>query len=323
MKKTICILLTAVMLFAFAACSKNKGEPYVEPPTEVITFADGETAVYEVVTDAQGEKVTKENGENEVIPYDPPVTEKGGYLVTDPEGSTIKQSATTAQTAVVEKEDIDLNDPDTPANGTTAPIQTKPGETTAQTTSGKKDPATSSDSNSPLVPGEDIEVVTTKNQTAKPTEKVTMAPDLPEDQTGEFGTEISKADAEKLYNILNFKNTFDQALCIPDYNKAATELPVYMGNVENAVAQIKADKTLYQYVGNENLNLWLSYMQEVEDKYTIFLNIYNEIKDEDEYPKSFYAAYEDFQNSYRSALKIYYTVRTNAEAIMYSYNVVG
>lgn len=318
MKKTICILLTCAMLFAFAACSKNKGELYVEPPTEVITFEDGETAVYEVVTDTSGVAVTKENGENEVVPYDPPVTEKGGYLVTDPEGSTIKQSATTSNTAVVEKEDIDLDDPDTPANGTTAPIQTKPGETTSAEKSTSKNETATSSNNSPLIPEEDIEVVTTaKNNTVKPT----MAPDLPEGETGEFGTEITKAEAQKLYNILDFENTFDQALCIPDYHKAQTELKTYMSSIENAIAQIKADKTLYQYVGNQNLNLWLGYMQEAQDKYTIFMNIYKEIEGHDEYPASFYAAYEDFQDSYRSALKIYYSIRTGAEAIMYSYEL--
>lgn len=346
MKKTICILLTCAMLFAFAACSKKQGELYVEPPTEVITFADGETAVYEVVTDAAGEAVTDENGENEVVPYDPPVTEKGGYLVTDPEGSTIKQSATTvALTAAVENDDFDFEEV---VNGTTAKADSA--ATTAKTdAAGSSDKTTakpeenktsvSSSGNSPLTPGEEIttakapSVTTTEKNTAvsvpstqKETTtkndsgavKETTVADLPEGETGDFGTDISKADAQKLYDILDFENTFDAALCEADYYTAEKELEIYMANIENAVAQIKADKDLYQYVGNENLNLWLGYMNQAKEKYAIFMGIYRGVEHDDEYPKAFYSTYEDFQNSYRSSLKVYYSMLTGAQAIMYS-----
>lgn len=337
MKKTICILLTCAMLFAFAACSKNKGEPYVEPPTEIITFADGETAVYEVVTDAAGEAVTDENGENEVVPYDPPVTEKGGYLVTDPEGSTIKQSATTlAPTAVVENEDIDL---DEPANGTTSKTDTTTSSDKTTVKSEGNKTTISSSGNSPLVPGEDLTTVkvpsattteknaavtvpstqkeTTTKKDSGAVEKTTVA-DLPEGETGDFGTDISKADAQKLYDILDFENTFDAALCEADYYTAEKELEVYMANIENAVAQIKADKNLYQYVGNENLNLWIGYMNQAKEKYAIFMGVYRGVEHDDEYPNAFYSTYDDFQNSYRDSLKIYYNMLTGAQAIMYS-----
>ena len=320
MKKVLCALLTLAILLAFAACNKNKGEIYVEPPTEVITFADGETAVYEVVTDAAGEAVTDENGENEVVLYDPPVTEKGGYLVTDPEGSTIKQSATTvANTAVVENEELEF---DTPANGTTA--QSAGTSTTAKNESttnksGQTQAATTGSNGLEAVTGENktqaAETTTAKTNSA---EKTTAA-DLPEGETGEFGTEISKADAQKLYDILDFDNTFDEALCKPDYFAAETELNNYIASIENAIAQIKADKDLYQYVGNENLNLWLGYMNEAKEKYAIFMGIYRGCEGSAEYPNAFYTTYEDFQDSYRDSLKIYYAMRTGAEAIMYSY----
>ncbi len=318
MKKALCILLTFAVIFTFAACSRNKGEPYVEPPTEILSFEDGETMVYEVVTDAAGEAVTDENGKNEVIPYDPPVTEKGGYLVTDPEGSTIKQSATTLapdadETAIVENEDVDLDDETQNANAaTTKPSvsgsTTKPGSTTAKNETTISNPSAGSE----LIPNRP------EATTKKDGSDVIIVPDLPEDQTDEFGTAISKADAQKLYDILDFENTFDMALCDADYYKAEAELTRYISSIESAISQIKADKTLYQHVGNKNLNLWISYMNEAKEKYAVFMGIYRGVEGYDEYPNSFYSTYNDFQDSYRDSLKVYYAMRTGAEAIMYS-----
>ena len=81
MKKLIPVAVLLAVLFCFAACSK-KGEVYEPPMTEVITFEDGLTAIFEVVTEENGEVATDAEGETKYIPYIPPVTEEGGYLVT-------------------------------------------------------------------------------------------------------------------------------------------------------------------------------------------------------------------------------------------------
>ena len=58
MKKITAIVLIFAVIFCFAACSK-KGEKYEPPVTEVVEFEDGVTAVYEVVTEENGEVVTE------------------------------------------------------------------------------------------------------------------------------------------------------------------------------------------------------------------------------------------------------------------------
>ena len=65
MKKIMIVLVAFTVIFCFAACNKNKnkGEIYVPPQTEVVTFENGETVIYEVVTEANGEAATDAEGE--------------------------------------------------------------------------------------------------------------------------------------------------------------------------------------------------------------------------------------------------------------------
>lgn len=295
MKKGLCILLVFAAIFTFAACNKeNKGEIYVAPQTEVITFENGETAIYEVMTDDSGKPVTDEEGETELIPYDPPVTEKGGYIVTTPEGETIKQSQTTVAPSVeVDHELIDFDKTTAPkGEETTTKNTTMPDETTAASNGGAL-----------VSPGKD---------------ETTTLKDIPEGVTHALNGELSKQDAQKLVSILSINNTFDSALADGDYFKAEEQLSIYMDNIDEAIAKIKADKKLYKYVGDENLKLWHDYMVEGADRYAVFMGVARGVEDEATKPKAFFSTYEDFQNYYRFSLQVYYHMKLGAEKIMYS-----
>lgn len=299
MKKGLCILLVFAVIFCLAACGKNnKGEIYTPPHTEIITFEDGESAIYEVMTDDKGKPVTDDEGITELIPYDPPVTEKGGIIVTTPEGETIKQSQTTqAQSANVDYDIIDL---ETTTADTNKP--TNKGETTTKEETTTK-PAETTTGGALVTPDKDNEPTTIK--------------DIPEGETYALTGTLSKEDAQLLVGILNIPNPFDEALSDGDFYLAEEKLPDYLSSIENAVKRIKANKKLYQYVGNQNLQMWYDYMVEAADRYAVFMGIVRGT--EGEKPgKAFFATYEDFQNYYRFSLQIYYHMQNNAERIMYS-----
>lgn len=318
MKKGLAILLVFAVIFAFAACTKDpgaQGEIYVEPPTEIISFENGSTAVYEVVTDAKGEAVTDEDGEAEVIPYDPPVTEKGGYLATDPAGSTIKQSATTvAPSVAIDHDIIDFDE-------TTASTDITSGNTSATL---KEE--TTADIPTVSQPAFTTQSSLTPEKTTKPSQSATTKPTageittiyIPEPETHAFNGEISKQDAQKLLSIVSIDNRFDAALCDSDFTRAAQELPIYIKDIEEAITKIKADKALYKYVGDENLNIWLSYMKLAEEDFAVFLGVYNGMDKTQKPPRAFYATYEAFQNNYRMSLQTYYHIENGAQAIIYS-----
>lgn len=334
MKKGLAIILVFAVIFAFAACTKNPenpeavGETYVAPPTEILSFENGSTAVYEVVTDTSGVAVTDENGENQVIPYDPPVTEKEGVLVTDAAGSTIKQSATTvAQSVAVENAIIDLDEPTQPA----APTGTTPAATTAAGVTGNNETAVSAAPSQPTTVTDSGEIVLPDNDPAATTgSAVTTVPatkpsvddittSLSEAVTYPFNGELSKEDAQKLLSIVSIDNRFDEALCQADYETAAKELPIYIEDIKAAIEKIKADKDLYAYVGDENLNAWLSYMLQAEEEFAVFLGIHNGIAGQTgEPPRSYYVAYETFQSYYKQSLKTFYHIKIGAQEIIYS-----
>ncbi len=300
MKKGLCILLVFAVIFCLAACGKNnKGEIYTPPHTEIITLENGESAIYEVVTDDRGKPVTDDEGITELAPYDPPVTEKGGLIVTTPEGETIKQSQTTEVVSVeVDRDLIDLD--------TTAPDSTAANETTTkkeETTTKPAETTTKADSGSLQNPDSNNEPTTLK--------------DIPEGETYALNGTLSKEDAQKLAGILNIPNPFDSALSLGDFYLAEEKLPDYLASIENAVRRIKEDRKLYKYVGNQNLQMWYDYMVEAADRYAVFMGVVRGT--EGEKPgKAFFATYEDFQNYYRFSLQIYYHMLNGAESIMYS-----
>lgn len=301
MKKGLCILLVFAVIFCLAACGKNnKGELYTPPHTEVITFEDGESAVYEVVTDNKGEPVTDKDGITELAPYDPPVTEDGGYIVTTPEGETIRQSQTTAaQSVEVDHELIDLDTTAPSANETTKADST----TNKEETTTKSAETTSSNGGALQTPDTNKEPTTLK--------------EIPEGETYALDGTLSKDDAQKLLTILNISNPFDEALSDGDFYLAEEKLPVYLDNIQRAANMIKADKKLYKYVGNQNLQMWYDYMVEAADRYAVFMGVVRGT--EGEKPgKAFFATYEDFQEYYRFSLQIYYHIQNSAERIIYS-----
>ena len=145
----------------------------------------------------------------------------------------------------------------------------------------------------------------------------TTLKEIPEGETYALNGTLSKEDAQKLVGILNIPNPFDAALSSGDFYLAEEELPEYLESIENAVRRIKEDKKLYQYVGNQNLQMWYDYMVEAADRYAVFMGIVRGT--EGEKPgKAFFATYEDFQNYYRFSLQIYYHMQNGAERIMYS-----
>ncbi len=303
MKKGLCILLVFAVIFCLAACGKNnKGEIYTPPHTEILTFDNGESAVFEVMTDEHGKPVTDDEGITELILYDPPVTEKGGYIVTTPEGETIRQSQTTvAQSVEVDQDIIDLD--------TTAPsaseATTKPDATTRkeETTTRPAETTTKANGGALQTPDTDKEPTTIK--------------EIPEGETYALNGTLSKEDAQKLVGILNIPNPFDTALSSGDFYLAEEKLPDYLASIENAVRRVKEDKKLYKYVGNQNLQMWYDYMVEAADRYAVFMGIVRGMEGEKP-TKAFFATYEDFQNYYRYSLQIYYHMQNGAERILYS-----
>ena len=49
MKKIMLVAVALAVIFCFAACNK-KGDIYEPPMTEVISFEDGVTAIFEIIT---------------------------------------------------------------------------------------------------------------------------------------------------------------------------------------------------------------------------------------------------------------------------------
>lgn len=308
MKKITAIVLIFAVIFCFAACSK-KGEKYEPPVTEVVEFENGVTAVYEVVTEENGEVATDEEGETKYVPYVPPVTQKGGYLVTDAKGSTIPSVPTSATskatTSAKVNVDTDIENIDEPTkgNGTTqkpAGTTAKPGETANQGAAVKPGDTTAKPAD------------TTKPAT---TTKPTQAPTTTEAATKEIDGAISKEKAQKLVDMLeNIENPFDEDLSSADFYAAQESLDTYIANVNAAITEIKADKTLYQFVGNESLDNWAKYMAETKDMYTKFMTMVKHEEGNKEKNPLYYQAYTDFQDSYIKALEVYYHILNAAQS---------
>lgn len=303
MKKITAIVLIFAVIFCFAACSK-KGEKYEPPVTEVVEFEDGVTAVYEVVTEENGEVATDEEGETKYIPYVPPVTQKDGYLVTDAKGSTIPSVPTSAAlkatTSAKVNVDTDIEDIDEPTkgNGTTQKpagttasqgVEVKPGDTTAK-------PA----------------------DTTKPTNttKPTQAPATTEPATKEIEGALSKEKAQKLVDMLEtLENPFDEDLSAADFYAAQESLDTYIANVNTAITAIKADKALYEFVGNEPLENWAKHMEETKNMYKQFMTMVKHAEETKEKSPLYYKAYTEFQDSYIKALEVYYHILNAAQDI--------
>lgn len=303
MKKITAIVLIFAVIFCFAACSK-KGEKYEPPVTEVVEFEDGVTAVYEVVTEENGEVATDEEGETKYVPYVPPVTQKGGYLVTDAKGSTIPSvptsAASKATTSAKVNVDTDIEDIDEPTKGnsttqkpagTTANqgVEVKPGDTTAK-----------------------------PSDTTKPsnTTKPTQAPTTTEPATKEIDGALSKEKAQKLVDMLEtLENPFDEDLSAADFYAAQESLDTYIANVNTAITAIKADKALYEFVGNEPLENWAKHMAETKDMYTKFMTMVKHEEGNKEKNPLYYQAYTEFQDSYIKALEVYYHILNAAQNI--------
>lgn len=293
MKKFIAVILVFALVFCFAACTK-KGEKY-EPPqmTEVITFEDGSTAIFEIVTEKNGEVATDEEGETKYVPYVPPVTNEGGYLVTDAQGSTIPDVPTAPAADSPSEEgthvDVDTGELDDPtdSNGKTE----KPEKTTKPDTATKPGSTTSSQQ-----PGKPQQPTTPAGTTAVPTTKPLEG-------------ELSPAKAQKLVDMLEgIENPFDDDLSRADFYAAEKSLDTYIATVQNVVKQIKADKALYAFVGNEKLENWLGYLDETKVNYTKFMTMVEHEAGKTQKNPLYYQAYTDFQKSYAGALEIYYFI---------------
>lgn len=317
MKKIMLVAAAFAVIFCFAACNKNKGQKYEPPMTEVITFEDGVTAVFEIVTEENGEIATDEEGETKYIPYVPPVTDKGGYLVTDAAGSTIPDRPETTvnntangsgntniDTDIGELDETAKPDEGTakPDEGTAKPESTaKPGETTKPQSTTK--PSTTKPSTTKAPSGNTTKPAT---QTTKPAE--TEAVTKPIDGT------LSSAKAQKLVDIMeSVENPFDDDLAEADFHAAAISIDTYIANIESAVKTIKEDKALYEFVGNQQLTIWLNNMYEARERYRVFMTMVKQEEGKTDKNPLYYKAYTDFQESYRNSLEAYYFILFAAE----------
>lgn len=310
MKKLLCLAVLLIVLTAFVACTK-KGEKFIEPPTEVVTLENGETAVYEVITQKNGEAVTEENGEKKFIPYDPPVTDKGGYIVTDRDGSTQRLSQTKPSSVSVENEFIDIgSEADTTAavNGTTSNASgttAKDNQTTTAPQRTDSDVTAPSAANKPTTPS-----VTNKPTNPSSTENA----EGNDGMTYKMNGTLTKAQAEKLCTILEFENEFDADLCDSNYTAAKDSLVTYIADIDKAIGQIKADNALYAYVGDEVLKAWKDNIIEAQERYSVFLSV-AEHQEEGKKDRNYYTTYTEFQDAYRSSLDAYYSMYIAAQKL--------
>ncbi len=295
MKKFFAVILVFALVFCFAACAK-KGQKY-EPPqmTEVITFKDGSTVIYEIVTEENGEVATDEEGETKYIPYIPPVTDDDGYLVTDAQGSTVPDKPTTPSPS---QDNVNVDTDAGELEGTE-----KDNGTTKKPESSANKP----------------ESTTKKPSASKPavsTPDTGEKPQATEPVTEELTGTLSEAKAQKLVGIMEgIENPFDEALSDADFYEAEKSLDTYISNVSSAIAQIKSDKALYEFVGNEPLVLWESYMAETKDNYQKFMTMVEHEEGKTEKNPLYYQAYTDFQSSYIEALEIYYYILFAAQKL--------
>lgn len=314
MKKIMLVAAAFAVIFCFAACNKNKGDVYEPPMTEVISFEDGVTAIFEVITEENGEVATDEEGETKYVPYIPPVTEKGGVLVTDAAGSTIpSRPNTTANDAAADSGNVNVDtdvgelDEPTLSNG-----ETKKPESTTKVSDG--------------TPTTKPAATTKPTATTKPSDKTTAAPEnkptsapvtKPADNepvTEELDGTLTSAKAMKLYQIMDgVENPFDEDLAEADFHAASKSIDTYIENVEAAVKAIKEDKALYQFVGNQQLTLWLNNMYEARERYQVFMTMVKQEEGKAEKNPLYYKAYTDFQEAYRNSLEAYYFILFAAE----------
>ncbi len=289
MKKAVALLLFGAMVFGLAACAK-KGEIYVEPPTETITFANGGSAVYEVVTDESGVAQTDAEGSKVYRPYDPPVTEKGGYLVTDAEGSTIKKSATTGQPVTVG------NDSDSGMlDGTAAPATNAKGETVAAQTTAAGG-----------------QILDGKEGTTKAEEST--IPPVKHASTTPCSGELTRQQALKLTQLLDrIENPFEEDLADSKFIEAKESLKVYLGNIQKAQKQITDDPALYSFVTKTNIESWNYYLTQMQRQYDVFAAVVAAQKPGEKPSSAVYSTYTDFQDEYRQEMEVYYHIYDSAE----------
>lgn len=312
MKKIMLVAAAFAVIFCFAACNKNKGDVYEPPMTEVISFEDGVTAIFEVITEENGEVVTDEEGETKYVPYIPPVTEKGGVLVTDAAGSTIpSRPNTTANQATNDSGnvnvDTDVGELDEPENTAKPESTAKPGTPTTKPAATTKPTATTKPS--ATKPGQ-----TTAAPENKPTSAPVTKPADNEPVTEELDGTLTSAKAMKLYQIMDgVENPFDEDLAEADFHAASKSIDTYIENIEAAVKAIKEDKALYQFVGNQQLTLWLNNMYEARERYQVFMTMVKQEEGKAEKNPLYYKAYTDFQESYRNSLESYYFILFAAE----------
>ncbi len=290
MKRAIALVLFAATVFTLAACAK-KGERYVEPPTEVFTFDNGGRAVYEVVTDQDGEPQTDEEGMKVYRPYDPPLTEKGGYLVTDAEGSTIKSSA-----------DIDAS-VSVNIGGDTGVIDDVP--TNAEGQTGAQQPANAEGQTD--AEGRTIDLNSGGKQTTARNE--TTVPQLEHASTVAYNGTISQGKANKLLRLLDgIENPFEDDLVEGRYEEAKESIKVYIANIHAVQKQIQADPEMYAFVTKSNIEYWNYYLTQMERKYGEFAAIVGALKPDEKPGSSVYTSYVAFQDEYRKEIEVYYSI---------------
>ena len=334
MKKAIALVLFAATVFTLAACAK-KGERYKEPPTEVVTFDNGERIVYEIVTDAKGEPATDEEGQTVFRLYDPPVTQKGGYLVTDAEGSTIKRSASNNETATVNSDfGIGVLDdetvPVTNANGQTVPPQTNadgqtvPPQTNAdgQTVAAQTNAGSTGNGGSTGIGGETgatipVESGTTAgsgNDKDKKDKEPTTIPQLEHASTVPYQGKLTQGKANKLLKILDgIENPFEEDIVENRYVEGKESLRVYVNNILAAEREIQADPEIYAFVTKANLDYWNYYLTQMQIKYDEFAAIVGAQKPGEKPRSSVYTSYVAFQDEYRKEIEIFFSIQEAAE----------
>ncbi len=314
MKKIMLVAAAFAVIFCFAACNKNKGDIYEPPMTEVISFEDGVTAIFEVVTEENGEVVTDEEGETKYVPYIPPVTEKGGVLVTDAAGSTIPSRPNTTANQATNNSgnvnvDTDTGELDEPENTAKPESTTKVSDGTPTTKPAATTKPTATTKPSATKPGQ-----TTAAPENKPTSAPVTKPADNEPVTEELDGTLTSAKAMKLYQIMDgVENPFDEDLAEADFYAASKSIDTYIENIEAAVKAIKEDKALYQFVGNQQLTLWLNNMYEARERFQVFMTMVKQEEGKTEKNPLYYKAYTDFQEAYRNSLESYYFILFAAE----------
>ena len=142
----------------------------------------------------------------------------------------------------------------------------------------------------------------------------TTVPQLEHASTVAYNGQISQGKANLLLRMLDgIENPFEEDLVEDRYAEGKESIKVYIANVHEVQKQIMADPEMYTFVTKSNIEYWNLYLTQMERKYGEFASIVGALKPGEKPGSAVYTSYVAFQDEYRKALEVYYSIYDAAE----------